>query len=240
MAVRPRFDPSTVGEGVARGKETTGINTGIEVDFGAFFPIMEQYPKLTQKVMPPSLNRTGLAAKTAASRALRGIFNIKQKRINKAIDQLKARRNSFLFQLRVRSRGIGLINFGARQTTKGVSYAILKGRRNTIKHAFKAPMLGIKEGESTREGVFIRKGKKGVPTKGRYKGRYIKRGEKKGQLLERQKLQRFIGPGPANMWGRRAVQDAFRARAIEFLPLEFNRRMTRELNTLIDKRKAKR
>ena len=240
MAIRPRRDPSTVGAGVERAKETKGINTDILVDFGAFFPMMKQYPKIAQKVMPPSLNRTGLAAETAASRALRGIYNIKQKRIKQAIVKIKARRNSFLYETRVKSRGAGLINFGARQKNKGVSYAILKGKRNIIPHTFIAPMLGIKEGDESRKGVFIRTSRKGPPSKGRYKGRYIIRGEKKGQLLERQSLQRFIGPGPATMWGKRPVQDAFRQRAEEFLPIEFKRRMTRALNALITKHRPRR
>lgn len=236
---RPRIDPSTVGVGVRRSKQTKGINTAIEQDFGAFFPIMEQHPKLVQAIMPGVLNRTGATAWTAGSKALRGVYNIKGRRLKEARMEIKARRNSFMYEVRIKSRGAGLINFGARQVKKGVSYAILKGKRNTIAHSFIAPMLGIKQGEDSRKGVFIRKGKKVTPTKGAYKGRTITRGAKAGELLTRQKLQRFIGPGPAAMWGKRFVQDAFIARATEFLPIEYNRRMTVKLNALVTKHRSR-
>jgi len=239
MASGARLDPLGPGLGVKAAKQAKGINTAIEQDFGAFFPIMRDFPKITQAIMPGVLNRTGNTAWTAGSRALRRVYNIKAARLKEARVQIKARKTSFMYEVRVKSRGAGLINFGARQVKRGVSYAILKGKRNTIKGSFIAPMLGITQGESSRKGVFVRKGDKITPSKGRYKGRYIKRGEKAGQLITRQKLQRFIGPGPASMWGKRFVQDAFIARANEFLPIEFNRRMTSKLDGLIAKHRPR-
>lgn len=234
-----KLDPFSVGEGIARNKATTGISTAIQVDFGAFFELGRQYPKLMQKNLPRALNRAGAAAKTAGSKALRRIYNIKAKRVNRAIDDIKARTNSFKFETRVRSRGVGLINFGARQTKKGVSYAILKGQRRVLPGTFIAPMLGKPQQDEGKQGVFIRRTAKKPPAKGRYKGRYVTRGENKGKLLERNVLQRFVGPGPARMWGMKAVQDAWAARATDVLPREFNRLMERDLNRMIEKAKAR-
>lgn len=62
-------------------------------------------------------------------------------------------------------RGIGLSNFGARQTRKGVSAAALRGRRTLREHAFMATLLG-----GGRHAVH-REGPKRPMTKGRYIGK---------------------------------------------------------------------
>ncbi len=64
-----------------------------------------------------------------------------------------------------RFRGIGLRNFAARQTARGVTAAILRGKRSLREHAF----LGV--GVHRNAQVFRREGPKRVMQQGRYAGK---------------------------------------------------------------------
>lgn len=64
-----------------------------------------------------------------------------------------------------RFRGIGLRNFAARQTTRGVTAAILRGKRSLREHAF----LGV--GVNRNSQVFRREGPKRPMQQGRYAGK---------------------------------------------------------------------
>lgn len=64
-----------------------------------------------------------------------------------------------------RFRGIGLRNFAARPTSRGVTAAIFRGRRNLREHAF------IRHGLGSNEQVFRREGPKRVMRQGRYAGK---------------------------------------------------------------------
>lgn len=95
-------------------------------------------------------------------------------------------------------RGIGLRNFRARQTKKGVTYAIFRGARDLEAGAFIAPMA------NRNEHVVHRVGPKRVMTQGRYKGK------------RRQPLQVQYGPTVAQMLrkGRRPERLADFARGV--------------------------
>jgi hypothetical protein len=64
-----------------------------------------------------------------------------------------------------RFRGIGLRNFAARQTRRGVTAAVLRGKRSLREHAF----LGV--GVNRNAQVFRREGPKRVMQQGRYAGK---------------------------------------------------------------------
>lgn len=64
-----------------------------------------------------------------------------------------------------RFRGIGLRNFAARQTKRGVTAAVLRGKRSLRAHAF----LGV--GVNRNAQVFRREGPKRVMQQGRYAGK---------------------------------------------------------------------
>lgn len=81
-------------------------------------------------------------------------------------------------------RGIGLRNFGARQTRQGVTSTVLRGRRSLDPGAFIARLLG--GGEQAVE----RGGEKRVMTKGRYAGKrrqplYVLYGATAAQMLRK-------------------------------------------------------
>lgn len=233
----PRTEKFGPAAGIAAGKKTgVGISVDIETDLTSFRAIMTAFPKETAAILPSVLNRTGKTATTAGSRAVRSIYNIKQARLKKTIAEIRASKSVLSYTVRVRSRGIGLINFGAKKGKKGVRYAVLKGKRRVLTGSFIAPMLGIADDSGAqRDGVFTRKSAKRVPIKGRYKGRIVTRGPNKGKRLEREVLQRYVGPGAVNMWSKRRVQEAFVERATVFFPLEYNRRILRKINQIIAK-----
>lgn len=62
-------------------------------------------------------------------------------------------------------RGIGLVNFSARQTRKGVSYSVYRGKRDLVEGAFIARLLG------GNQHVVERHGKPVVMKAGRYAGK---------------------------------------------------------------------
>jgi hypothetical protein len=64
-----------------------------------------------------------------------------------------------------RFRGIGLRNFAARQTVRGVTAAVLRGKRSLREHAF----LGV--GVNRNAQVFRREGSKRPMQQGRYAGK---------------------------------------------------------------------
>ena len=83
-----------------------------------------------------------------------------------------------------RFRGIGLRNFGARQTARGVTSSILRGRRSLDEGAFLAPLLG--GGVQAVE----RGGEPRVMTRGRYQGKkrqplYVLYGATVAQMLRK-------------------------------------------------------
>ena len=78
---------------------------------------------------------------------------------------LQARPTEDGLRLVGRFRGIGLRNFGARQTRRGVTAAVLRGKRSLREHAF----LGV--GVNRNAQVFRREGPKREMQQGRYAGK---------------------------------------------------------------------
>lgn len=133
------------------------------------FPdVQRQLDRLHEDVAKQALvravNRTMEQAKTAMSREIRGEFNIAASKVNAALRITKASYRGGLFTVQAtlesptkRGRSLNLINFGARQTSKGVTFKVKKsGGRKLIPHAFIA-----NDGRT----VFIRVGKERLPIK---------------------------------------------------------------------------
>jgi hypothetical protein len=97
-----------------------------------------------------------------ARRDIQAEYNLGAQRINK---DLSTRADDAGVRLVGHFRGIGLRNFAARQTAKGVTAAILRGRRSLHKGAFFAPLA------NGNVQVVSRYGEKRVMTQGRYKGK---------------------------------------------------------------------
>jgi hypothetical protein len=97
-----------------------------------------------------------------ARRDIQAEYQIGARRLN---HDLQAQSTEDGVRLVGRFRGIGLRNFAARQTRRGVTAAVLRGKRSLREHAF----LGV--GVNRNAQVFRREGPKRVMQQGRYAGK---------------------------------------------------------------------
>lgn len=125
----------------------------------------QSLPKIQQRALGTLRRRIG----TEARRDIQREYRITANRLNSS---LKVSSNNRSGGLRITGfwRGIGLRNFSARATGKGVTSGIFKsGKRSLRESAFFAPLLG--GGEGGNRHVVKREGDKRVMTKGRYAGK---------------------------------------------------------------------
>jgi hypothetical protein len=97
-----------------------------------------------------------------ARRDIQAEYALPARRVNQ---DLTARQTDSGVRLVGRFRGIGLMQFNAREATGGVRATVLRGRRNLRKDAFIAPGLG------SNVQVFQRAGAKREMRQGRYAGK---------------------------------------------------------------------
>ena len=93
------------------------------------------HKKYVQKALVTALNKVGAEVVTQAKRELKDATGLKAGTVGKKIAKDKARRGDDEYAIRIKSRYLNLIEFGARQTKKGVS-AKSWGKRKLYKHAF--------------------------------------------------------------------------------------------------------
>ena len=91
--------------------------------------------KYIQKALVTSLNKIGAEVFTQAKRELKDATGLKVGVVAKGLKKDKARRNDETSSIHIKSRHKNVIEFGARQTKKGVS-AKVWGKRRVYKHAF--------------------------------------------------------------------------------------------------------
>lgn len=97
-----------------------------------------------------AINHTLAKSKTQISREIRNIYTLDAKTVNAALSQVKADRLTLTGKVKAKGRPIPLAKFSARQTQKGVSVSILRGRRKIIPGVFLQYM------PSSHRGVFVR------------------------------------------------------------------------------------
>jgi hypothetical protein len=87
-----------------------------------------------------AINHTLAKGKTAASKEIRSVYNIKAVSVSKALKIQKASKATLTGELRISGSPIPITDFtaGSRhyQTKQGVSVSIFKGKRKMIKSAF--------------------------------------------------------------------------------------------------------
>ena len=114
--------------------------------------LLAEMPREMPRVLSRALNKVGVAARTKIVRAVVAEVNLKAGEVK--------RRNVFLHKasfrnltavIRIRGRRIPIRHFGARQTSKGVTYAERRGKRELLPGAFMATM------DSGHRGVFFRR-----------------------------------------------------------------------------------
>ena len=93
------------------------------------------HKKYVQKALVTALNKVGAEVVTQAKKELAGATGLKQKVVNKKINKDQARRGDEEYSIFIKSRYLNVIEFGAKQTKKGVS-ANVWGKRKIYKGAF--------------------------------------------------------------------------------------------------------
>ena len=117
---------------------------------------LKNLPRALPKIMSRALNRTALSARTEVSRSLAGRIGLRIKDVRQRVVMQKASYSNWRSAIRISSRRLPIIRFGARQTAKGVTYK--QGRQRVlIRHAFIATM------PSGHRGIFKRKGGARLP-----------------------------------------------------------------------------
>ena len=91
--------------------------------------------KYIQKAMVTALNKVGAEVVTQAKRELKDATGLKAGVVGKKIKKDKARNGDETYSIHIKSRYLNVIEFGARQTKKGVS-AKVWGKRKVYRGAF--------------------------------------------------------------------------------------------------------
>ena len=91
--------------------------------------------KYVPKAMVTALNKVGAEVVTQAKRELKDATGLKAGTVAKKIQKDKARRNDNTYSIFIKSRYLNVIEFGARQTKRGVS-AKVWGKRKIYRGAF--------------------------------------------------------------------------------------------------------
>ena len=91
--------------------------------------------KYVQKAMVTALNKVGAEVVTQAKRELKDATGLKAGVVAKKIQKDKARRNDNTYSIFIKSRYLNVIEFGAKQTKKGVSVNVW-GKRIIYRGAF--------------------------------------------------------------------------------------------------------
>jgi hypothetical protein len=153
--------------------------------------LSREYPRVAQR----SLNRVAQSTKTEASRQIRDTYNVRKQTVDASFTVRLAHIDDLKATIRSSGRRLPIMEFAARQVARGVSFAIKKGERKILTHAFLATMPG------GHVGVFMRRGKDRLP------------------------IDEKFTISVAEMFGARAIFNELQAFAVERLGIEFPRQL---------------
>ena len=163
-----------------------------------------------KNVLVTSINKTAGTAKVQIAARVGNEINLKAARIKENLTVQKANYSKMSGAVVSKGEPIGLINFGARDSVKGVSVQVLKSSSRTLlKHAFIAKGTGRSISRSTGEvkyHVFWRKGRDKMPAAKRFpvgkksNAPWPKFGDK-----YRFKIKRLTGPRIEDIFGKDKV-----------------------------------
>lgn len=156
-------------------------------------------------VIVRSINKSLQTAQTQATARIGNEINLKAARIKKDFTLKKANYSDMSGSLKMTGKPVGLVQFGARQTQKGVSVKVLKSEsRSVLKHAFITTGKGSK-----KEHVFWRqKERKTMPKPKRFPmGKISKKGWKHIPKPYKLPLERLTGPRIEDIFAQPKVLD---------------------------------
>jgi hypothetical protein len=170
----------------------------IEGALAKFKIAAEEAPKAVQR----ALNKTAITARAQAARSIRDTgYGLKVGVIKDAFSIRRATQADLKAILTATGKAIPLIDYGARQTSRGVTVNVKNGRK-LIAHAFIATM------PSGHKGVFIR-------VDNRHK-RVIRNGKVYSSGLP---IKELFGPSIPSAFANDAVQDALKTAIEERFPV---------------------
>lgn len=115
-----------------------------------------------------AINHTIAKVKTQVSREIRNIYALDAKTVNQALSQLKADRLTLTGKVISRGKPISLAKFKARQTQKGVTIEVLRGKRKLLPGIFLGNMpsghIGVMVRGKYANGKIARRHKRIRPT----------------------------------------------------------------------------
>jgi len=121
--------------------------------------LLADVPRGVPRVLSRAINQVGTAARTRIVRRVVAEVNLKSGEVKRRnITLRKANVRYPAAWIRISGSRIPLLQWGSRQTTKGVSYAIRRGQRKTAAGAFKESKGTPVRMPTGHEGVFVRTG----------------------------------------------------------------------------------
>ncbi|MCE5185079.1 MAG: phage tail protein [Planctomycetaceae bacterium] len=175
--------------------------------------MLREIPRGMATVMSRGINKTAVSVRAEVVRKIAAEVNLSQKRIREALTISQANWTKWAATINISRKRIGLINFGARQTARGVSYKIDKAHgRKAIEHAFIATAKGA-------ENVWVRET------------------DADGTLVPRLPIVRLQGPSIGEVFKRAAwlVQQTYAS-----AETQLNKNIETQIELMLDKfRKAK-
>ncbi len=150
---------------MSAGSPTTGGITGLHADLDGLLSASRNLSALSSQLPTLHTRAIGTLRRRLPVQARRDIQAEYQVGARRLTQDLQSRATDDGVRLVGRFRGIGLRNFGARQTKRGVTAAVLRGKRSLREHAF----LGV--GVNRNAQVFRREGPKREMQQGRYAGK---------------------------------------------------------------------
>jgi|GEM_PF-201037 len=204
----------------------------VEVDDFELQRVREQLGALENKapnVIAGAINRAVTNAKANVPKEIRQRYHVKTGTIKERLKLLKANASNLRGEVRLSGKVIGLNKFKVTPGTVNpnrksqLKIAIKKGGTKVIPGAFNADLNDVK--------VFERNGQMAFPSKGSYKGRKIKRGQRKGQLIKREKIDRLMGPSVPQMAGNEEVVEKVNRDAM----IMYEKRINHDINRLLSR-----
>lgn len=124
---------------------------------------LQAYPKAAQQSLLRSINRTLPGSRERWQRDIREKVNLSAAAVKRRFHIKRANFNRKKGEIIVSRQAVGLIDYDAKQTQRGVTFRVIRGAsRQRLEHAFIATM------KSGHKGVFTRKGKERTPIRERY------------------------------------------------------------------------
>lgn len=153
-----------------------------------------------KSVMTTSINKTLTTARTQATARIANEINLKSSRIKEDFSIKKANYGDISGSLKATGEPVGLINFGANQTMKGVSVKVLKSSsRTVIKHAYIAA-------RGSKEHVYWRKNR--MPGAGKWPvGKKTNVNWRNVAPKYKRPVERLTGPRIEDIFGKPGVLD---------------------------------